>query len=217
MKMKQASKDVYGWSHFSVAGRFWCVPWNVTGVSCRCLIFLHKGPVPQFYVGQFEMMCMSPSVHDISLPCARMFYSHIAHCLLVWSQQRRPPQTHTHTHTHMHTHRSTVCHCITLHSLGHTVHIYSFITMRHFVWRKGPTLLDPWSPLRQPQALTAPCARVTACLYSASHQTVQPTQQHTQHREDSPNPEIVQKQYHPGAPVLAFYMFYTITHYNTVL
>lgn len=32
-----------------------------------------------------------------------------------------------------HTHRSTVCHCITRHSLGHTVHIYSFITMRHFV------------------------------------------------------------------------------------
>lgn len=29
----------------------------------------------------------------------------------------------------MHTHRSTVCHCITLHSLRHTVHIYSFITI----------------------------------------------------------------------------------------
>lgn len=46
------------------------------------------------------------------------------------------PQTHT--HTHMHTHRSTVCHCITLHSPRHTVHIYSFITMGHFVCRKAP-------------------------------------------------------------------------------
>lgn len=92
------------------------------------------------------MVFMSPSVHDIS----RMANSHITHCLSVWSQQHRPlsrPLRHTHTHAQSHIHKSTVCHCITLHSLGHTVYIYSFITMRHFVWRKALLLSTLGLPL----------------------------------------------------------------------
>lgn len=41
------------------------------------------------------------------------------------------PQTHTHTQ------RITVCHCVALHSLWHTDHIYNLITMSHFVCGKA--------------------------------------------------------------------------------
>lgn len=84
-------------------------------------------------------MHTSPSVYDISLPSARISHSHMPHCLLVWSQLRRPL---THTYMRIHAHRSSVCHCITLHSLWHTVHIYKFITMEHFV-RKKPSSPQP--------------------------------------------------------------------------
>lgn len=52
-----------------------------------------------------------------------------------------------HTHTHMHTHRSTVCRCITLHSLRHTVHIYSFNTISTLCERSSiPSASTPSAP-----------------------------------------------------------------------
>lgn len=87
--MQQASK-VYG-GNSSVAGRFWFIPLRVPNEDRkRDLRWLLQVPnlctlraSATVFVGQYEMVCMSPSVHDISLPSARMSHSHMAHCLLV--------------------------------------------------------------------------------------------------------------------------------------
>lgn len=105
-----------------------CVEW-VLQVANVCTL---KDQFLGFFAGHSEMVCMSPSVHDISLPSARKTHSHTAHCLLVWSQQCAACRR-----TCTRIHRSTVCHCSTHHSLRHTVHIYSFTTMTHFVWGKN--------------------------------------------------------------------------------
>ena len=107
---------------------------NMTRVDCcRCLISAHKGPVPQFLlVSTRWCVCLLPfTIFPFPVPeCP----THTWPIVCWYDLSNADPLRHTHSHTD----RSTVCHCITLHSLGHTVHIYSFITMRHFVWRKAP-------------------------------------------------------------------------------
>lgn len=177
--------------YFSVAGTFWFIPLHVPGEGrkcdvccCRCLIFAHRGLASEFLlVSTRWCVCLLPfTIFPFFLPeCP-------AHtCPIVfWYDLSNADPSDTHIHTCIQT--EALCHCITLQSLGHTVHIYSFITMRHFVW-ENPCSLDPRPPLHQPQAWTAPCSCVTACLfYSASHQTLQPTQQNTKHQAESPTP-----------------------------
>ncbi len=109
--------------YFSVSGRFWFTRPLDDRKADLCWLLQVPDPYTwrpsaAVFVGQCEMVCMSPSVHDISLPCAKMAHSHMTHCLLVWSQHRRPL---SHTHTHMHTH--TQKHCLSLH--------HSSLTGRH--------------------------------------------------------------------------------------
>lgn len=127
--------------NFSVAGRFWFIPLHVPNEDRKTwLVLTAAGALSLHIKGQCHSFCWS--VRDGVYVSFRSRYFP--------SLCQNVPLTHgplsvgmisaaqTHTHTHMHTHRSTVCHCITLHSLGHTVHIYSFITMRHFVREKAP-------------------------------------------------------------------------------
>lgn len=98
-------------------------------------------------------------------------------------------RTHTHANarTHTRTHRGTVCRCSARHSLRHTVHIYSFITMRHCL-TKDSTFSPPH---HQPQAWAAVCseeggqvALPTVC-YSALHQSVLQHQTHCSCRKQT--------------------------------
>lgn len=169
---------------FSEAGRFWFIPLHVPNEdrkrdSCWLL------QVPNLctlrasatvFVGQCEMVCMSPSVHDISVPSARISHSHMAHCLLVWSQQRRHTLIRTCTHTEALS--------VTASLFTHWDTLSTFIALSQWdtLSEKSPVPSTPRPPLRQPQAWTAPCTRVTACLfYSASQQTLQTRQRSSTH------------------------------------
>lgn len=149
--------------------------WGV--YCCRCLIFAHKGAASRFLLlGTRWCVCLFPfTIIPFPLP------KRPAHTwpIVFLYDLSNADISDAHIHTCIQT--EALCRCITLQSLGHTVHIYSLITMRHFVWEKPCSL--------QPQAWTAPCSCVTACLfYSASHEAIQPTQQNTQHQEESAMP-----------------------------
>ena len=126
-------------------------------------IFAHKVAGATVFVGQIEMVCMSPSVHDISLPCARMAYSHMTHCLLVWSQQRRRLR-HTHIRTCTHTEALSV----TASLFTHRDTLSTFIALSQW----GTLCVEkPRTPRPSASTPSAPgldcslCPRVTARLF----------------------------------------------------
>lgn len=68
--------------------------------------------------------------------------------------------------TRTYRHRSSVCQCITLKSLRHSVHIYGFITTKSFVWEKP---LDPSAFSALPSGLdfsVQPSCRLPVCFTS---------------------------------------------------
>lgn len=134
----------------------WSVP------CCRCLISAQTEPE------QRTVLVTCQEVERVSFrlwyfrSSARASYSHMGHCLSGMSSATLSLQTRTYRH------RSSVCQCITLRSLRHRVHIYSFITTLSFVWgrekNKKPSTRLPF--LHDPEGLGCSCTRLPVCLTS---------------------------------------------------